>query len=103
MSWKISHKIAEILNKGSDNTGIDREEALSLMRLEGHTREVYGLMETANRLSREQFNGKGENHFHIGINVEACPFNCSFCSLTVKAGIFKEKIEFADEIGRAHV
>jgi biotin synthase len=101
MSWKISHKIAEILNKGSDNTGIDREEALSLMRLEGHTREVYGLMETANRLSREQFNGKGENHFHIGINVETCPFNCSFCSLTVKAGIFKEKIEFTyDEILR---
>jgi len=101
MSWKISHKIADILNKGSDNRGIDREEALSLMRLEPHTRETYALMETANRLSREQFNGKGENHFHIGINVEACPFNCSFCSLTVKAGIFKEKIEFTyDEILR---
>jgi len=67
------------------------------MRLELHTRETYALMETANRLSREQFNGKGENHFHIGINVEACPFNCSFCSLTVKAGIFKEKTEFSDD------
>jgi biotin synthase len=101
MSWKISHKIADILNKGSDNAGIGREEALSLMRLECHTKETYALMETANRLSREQFNGKGENHFHIGINVEACPFNCSFCSLTVKAGIFKEKIEFThDEILR---
>ena len=101
MSSKISHKIADILNKGSDNAGIDREEALSLMRLERHTRETYALMETANRLSREQFSGKGENHFHIGINVEACPFNCRFCSLTVEAGIFKEKIEFAyDEILR---
>jgi biotin synthase len=101
MSWKISHKIANILNKGSDNASIDREEALSLMRLERHTREIYALMETANRLSMEQFKGKGENHFHIGINVEACPFNCSFCSLTVKAGIFKEKIEFThDEILR---
>lgn len=101
MSWRISHKTADILNKGSDNAGIDREEALSLMRLELHTRETYALMETANRLSRKQFNGKGENHFHIGINVEACPFNCSFCSLTVKAGIFKEKIEFTnDEILR---
>ncbi|MBW2219042.1 MAG: radical SAM protein, partial [Deltaproteobacteria bacterium] len=97
MSWKIAHKIADILNKGSDNTGIAREEALSLMRLELQTKETYALMETANRLSREQFNGKGENHFHIGINVEACPFNCSFCSLTVKAGIFKEKIEFSDD------
>ena len=101
MSWKISQKTADILNKGSDNRGIDREEALSLMRLQRHTREVYALMETANRLSMEQFKGKGENHFHIGINVEACPFNCSFCSLTVKAGIFKEKIEFThDEILR---
>ena len=101
MSWKISQKTADILNKGSDNAGIDREEALSLMRLERHTKEIYALMETANRLSREQFKGKGENHFHIGINVEACPFNCSFCSLTIKAGIFKEKIEFTyDEILR---
>ena len=101
MSWKISHKIADILNKGSENAGINREEALSLMRLERHSKEAYALMETANRLSREQFNGKGENHFHIGINVEACPFNCSFCSLTVKADIFKEKIEFThDEILR---
>jgi len=101
MSWRISHKTADILNKGSDNAGINREEALSLMQIELHTREIYALMETANRLSREQFNGKGENHFHIGVNVEACPFNCSFCSLTVKAGIFKEKIEFSnDEILR---
>jgi len=97
MSWGVSHKTADILNKGSDNAGIDREEALSLMQIKLHTREAYDLMETANRLSREQFNGKGENHFHIGVNVEACPFNCNFCSLTVKAGIFKEKIEFSDD------
>jgi len=97
MSWKISQKTAEILKKGSDNAGIDRSEALALMQLELHSRETYALMQTANRLSMEQFNGKGENHFHIGINVEACPFNCSFCSLTVKAGIFKEKIEFTDD------
>ena len=63
MSWTIPHKIADILNKGSDNAGIDREGALNLMRLELHARETYALMETANRLSREQFNGKGENHF----------------------------------------
>ena len=97
MSWKISPKISDILNKGSDHTSIDREEALSLMRLELLSREAHALMETANSLSRNQFNGKGENHFHIGINVEACPFNCSFCSLTVKAGIFKDKIEFNDD------
>ncbi|MBW2708511.1 MAG: radical SAM protein [Deltaproteobacteria bacterium] len=97
MSWKISHKIADILKKGSDNEGIDRDEALALMQLERHSRETYALMHTSNTLSREQFVEKGENHFHIGINVEACPFNCRFCSLTVKADIFKEKIEFTDD------
>lgn len=97
MSWKISHQIEHILDKGNDNGGISRDEALALMQLELHSKETYALMETANRISRKQFHNKGENHFHIGINVEACPFNCSFCSLTVKAGIFKEKIEFTDE------
>ncbi len=97
MSWKISHPIENILDKGNDNAGISRDEARALMQLELHSKETYALMETANRISRKQFHNKGENHFHIGINVEACPFNCSFCSLTVKAGIFKEKIEFTDE------
>lgn len=64
------------------------------MRLELHSRETYALMHTANRMTREQFNSKGENHFHIGVNVEPCPLDCSFCSLTEKAGIFTEKIEF---------
>ncbi|EFK05794.1 conserved hypothetical protein [delta proteobacterium NaphS2] len=101
MSWKIPQKIADILKKGSDNEGIDREEALTLMQLDPHSRESYALMQTADGLSREQFSGKGENHFHIGVNVEACPFNCSFCSLTVKAGVFKEKTEFThDEVLR---
>jgi biotin synthase len=96
MSWKLSPKIADILDKGGDCGGISRYEALSLMGLDLHSKETYALMETADRISRNRFKGKGENHYHIGINVEACPFNCSFCSLTVKAGIFKEKIDFSD-------
>jgi biotin synthase len=62
-----------------------------------HTREVYALMETANRLSREQFGEKGENHFHIGVNVAPCPINCLFCSLTLNAGIFQESTDFSEE------
>ena len=30
--------------------------------------------------------------------MEACPFNCSFCSLTRKAGIFKGSTEFSEEV-----
>ena len=97
MGWKISPKIADILDKAGNCAGVSRYEALGLMKLDLYSKETYAVMETANRLSRDRFKGKGENHYHIGINVEACPFNCSFCSLTVQAGIFKEKIAFGDD------
>jgi biotin synthase len=97
MVWRIAPEIEEILKKGEDFAGIGRGEAAALMRLPLHSREVYALMQAANRMSREQFRNKGENHFHIGLNVEPCPFDCSFCSLTEAAGIFTEKIEFPVE------
>ncbi|HMA86269.1 MAG TPA: radical SAM protein [Desulfosalsimonadaceae bacterium] len=97
MSWQIVAKIDEILKKGADFVGIDRDDAIELMHLDLHSREVYALMQTANQMTRQQFQSKGENHFHIGLNVEPCPFNCSFCSLTETAGIFTENIEFPIE------
>jgi len=97
MGWQIEPKIDEILKKGADFGGIDRDAAILLMHLDLHTRETYALMQTANQMTREQFQSKGENHFHIGVNVEPCPFNCRFCSLTEEAGIFKDKIEFPIE------
>jgi biotin synthase len=97
MSWKISSQVEAILERGAGGEGIDRQQALNLLALPLHSREIYALMETANRLSREQFGEKGENHFHIGINVAPCPMNCLFCSLTLKAGIFKEAVDFSQD------
>jgi biotin synthase len=97
MGWKISPQVEDILDRGGDFAGITRDDALLLLNLDLDSKETYALMETANRLSREQFKGKGERHFHIGLNVEPCPYNCLFCSLTTKAGIFKEKVEFPEE------
>jgi len=96
MSWKIDPRIADILDKGAAFEGIAREEALTLMQVDLNTREAYALMQTADQMSRTQFDGKGENHLHIGVNIEPCPFDCSFCSLTRQAGIFTEKIEFSE-------
>lgn len=90
----MNPQIYKILLKAEDAAALTREEALTLMRIKRHTREAYALMETANRMSRTRFGAKGENHFHIGLNVEPCPMDCLFCSLTRRAGIFKEKIEF---------
>ena len=97
MSWKIQPKIDDILRRGGDFAGIDRDEAVALLNLPLESREAYALMETANRMTREQFGLKAENHFHIGVNVAPCPLDCAFCSLTREAGIFTEKIDFSEE------
>lgn len=97
MSWKITPQVETILARGVGGEGIDRHQALTLLSLPLHTKETYALMETANRLSRDLFGEKGENHFHIGVNVAPCPLNCLFCSLTQKAGIFKEAVDFSEE------
>jgi biotin synthase len=62
-----------------------------------HSREAYALFQTASWMSRQLFGDKGEIHFHIGVNVEPCPMDCRFCSLTREAGIFREKQEFPEE------
>ena len=97
MTWRLDSAVADILKKGGGFAGLDRDEALRLLRLPLHSRETYALMETANRMSREQFGAKGENHFHIGVNVAPCPFDCAFCSLSQKAGVFTEAIEFDEK------
>ncbi|MEM5787130.1 MAG: hypothetical protein AAGU11_07410 [Syntrophobacteraceae bacterium] len=96
MSWKVLPQVAEILRKAVDARGIDRDEALHLMRVEIHSREFYALMQTANELSRSTFGTKGEIHFQVGVNIEPCPMDCSFCSLAQRAGIFTEKEEFSE-------
>ncbi|MBM9615489.1 radical SAM protein [Desulfobulbus rhabdoformis] len=97
MAWKLSPRIEEILKKGRDGVPLERDEALALVHLELESRETYALMEAANHLSRAQFGKKGERHFHIGLNVEPCPMDCLFCSLTRKAGLFTEKYEYSME------
>ncbi len=96
MSWTISPAVADILKQGAAGEGLNRDQALTLMALPLHGRESYALMQTADALSRERFGGKGENHFHIGLNVAPCPLNCRFCALTVEAGIFTESVTFDD-------
>ncbi len=97
MSWNISPAVNEILARGRDGASLSRDQALTLMHLDLESCETYALMETANHLSRACFGVKGEKHLHIGLNVEPCPMDCSFCSLTRRAGIFTEKKNFSTE------
>jgi biotin synthase len=87
----------DIFSKALEYASLTREEALQLMTIPLHSEVCYQLMATADRMSKEQFGLKGENHYHIGLNVEPCPLDCLFCSLTYTAGIFTEKTEFSLE------
>ena len=97
MGWTVDGKIEKILEKGGSLDGLSEKEAVLLLSLPLGSREVYALMETANRISRKRFGRKGENHFHIGLNASPCPFNCSFCSLAQKTGVYTESVEFSHE------
>jgi biotin synthase len=59
VSWGINIGISEILEKASNGGGIGEDEALKLMHVPVLSGEFYALMETANRLSRQQFGDKG--------------------------------------------
>ncbi|SEA64706.1 biotin synthase [Desulfuromusa kysingii] len=97
MSPSSIPRMDDIFQKAAEFVPLTREEGMQLMQLPLHSTDCYRLMEIANRMSREQFGNKGENHLHIGLNVEPCPLDCLFCSLTHKAGIFTEKIDYSDE------
>lgn len=85
----------DIFSKALEFVLLTREEALQLMTVPLHSMACYELMATADQMSKQQFGFKAENHFHIGLNVEPCPLDCLFCSLTYTAGIFTEKTEFS--------
>lgn len=94
---KTTLDVDDIFKKATEFVPLTREEGMRLIQIPLHSGDCYRMMEIANRMSREQFSNKGENHLHIGLNVEPCPLDCLFCSLTHKAGIFTEKIDFSDE------
>jgi biotin synthase len=94
VGWRISLAVEDLLRKGEHLEGLNAEEAVILLSQDLHSKEVYALMETANRISRAGFGEKGENHLHIGLNASPCPFNCRFCSLADNVRIFTDPLEF---------
>lgn len=87
----------DIFSKALEYVPLTREDALQLITIPLHSETCYQLMATADRMSKQQFGFKAENHYHIGLNVEPCPLDCLFCSLTHTAGIFTDRTEFSLE------
>lgn len=92
----LQHRLyQDIFSKALDYASLTREDALQLMTIPLHSEAFYQVLAIADRISKQQFGFKAENHFQIGLNIEPCPLNCQFCSLTPTAAIFTEKIEFS--------
>lgn len=91
---KLKAGIKETVYKALDNVVLKKEEITGLLKVELHTEEFYFLLYEANNLSRKAFKNKGENHLHIGLNATPCPYNCDFCSLSLKHGLFKDDLDF---------
>jgi biotin synthase len=89
--------VKEILKKAETLELLSKDEIIDLIKVENHSQECYEMMHLANKMSREMFSGKGENHFHMGLNAGPCPYNCDFCSLTRQSGLFREEVIFSDE------
>lgn len=60
---------------------MEREEALSLLKVDNKSDEFYKLISLSNQQSRKQFGNKGFVFAQIGMNAEPCSQNCKFCSL----------------------
>ena len=97
MTCFIQPATSEVLRKAENFEELSPEEIVYLLRLQLDSPDVYALMHAAAMMSRRTFGLKGERHMHIGLNVEPCRFDCLFCSLTRKAGIFTEAVEFSTE------
>ncbi len=93
----IGSKVNDIVNKVWDGHFINREEIVSLLRIDPHSMEGGFIMTAANSMTRAASKGKAEVHAQIGLNLSPCPNNCSFCSFAAKNGIFKDTKEISIE------
>lgn len=60
---------------------VSKEEIIELLAIDNFGRDYYDLLAVSNALSRRKFGNRGYVFTQIGINAEACPINCDFCSL----------------------
>jgi biotin synthase len=75
----VSEGIEEILNQILEGRRPNRDQLLRLMECDVLSDEMYALMATANRLTRQSFNNMGEVHAQVGVNYAPCPKKCKFC------------------------
>lgn len=93
----IDKQVLNILDKALSEQAISRDEALSLMKIDLMSPEMYLLCNASDQLSRTHFNNLGEVYAQIGLDFSPCPCNCEFCSFGSDYGIAKTPVEYITE------
>jgi biotin synthase len=90
----IDHELERLL----DGNAVSAEEAAAVA--DGVTvgsRGMYEIMHAADALTRRTFDGRGEVHAQIGVNLGPCPKNCGFCVFGEKHGLVSKTTELPIE------
>ena len=90
----------ELIEKGRKGRGLDRDEALALLKgTKPRSKEMYQAMQAADQVSRRQFGNIGGALAQVGVNWGPCPANCGFCAFAESSGVVKEPFQLSvDEI-----
>lgn len=70
-----------LFKKALNNEELTKEDGLCLLNIKNGSNKFYKLLNTANYLTRNEFNNKGYIFAQIGLNAEPCSVNCKFCSM----------------------
>jgi len=94
--------ITQILEKATSGQKLSRLDAKQLLNITNGSHDFYQLIETANRMSRKQFQNKAYIFSQIGLNAEPCPMNCKFCSMAesnyVMSGNFRKTMADIEDL-----
>ena len=71
----------EIILKIDRKIPLTKQDAVTLLRTENTSSDLYKIMAIANEFSRKQYNNRAYVFAQIGINSAPCSGNCKFCSL----------------------
>lgn len=95
--FQNNEEIQEIMNKVNDDMPLSHSEAVTLLNIDNHSQEFYGLISKANELSKKEYKDKGYIFAQIGLNSAPCSGNCKFCSLGQNNYVVSEETEKTKE------
>lgn len=77
---KLNTVISEILTRADDFVGPSRADCIELLRVPPTSIEAGAIRATADAIGRKRFGNEGIILGQIGIEIDACPARCGFCS-----------------------